>query len=72
MFSFTTGGMEKLHVDTCNAMIKRNHEVSLCIINNLYSSEMLNKLDKKIDLIMLNRRPRVIDKIKAIIGRYFT
>ena len=37
MFSFTTGGMEKLQVDTCNAMIKRNHEVSLCIINNLYS-----------------------------------
>ena len=66
MFSFTTGGMEKLQVDTCNAMIKRNHEVSLCIINNLYSSEMLNKLDKKLDLIMLNRRPRVIDKIKAI------
>lgn len=66
MFSFSTGGMEKLVGDICNAMIERNHNVSLCIINDLCSEEMLKRLDEKIEIIRFDRKPGTGNKVKII------
>lgn len=66
MFSFSTGGMEKLVGDICNSMVERNHDVTLCIINDLYSDEMLKRLDEKIKVIIFDRKPGEGSKFKII------
>lgn len=56
LFSFTTGGTERLIADICNEMIKQNEQVYLYIINNLYSDSLLKALDKGVN-VHLQKRP---------------
>lgn len=53
-FSFPVGGAESMLVDIMNKQVVEN-EVGLCVINNYYSTELLTKLDKKIEIILMNR-----------------
>lgn len=54
VYSFTTGGTERLLVDICNEMSK-NNEVFLYVVNNYYSSEMLKQVNKNVTIELENR-----------------
>lgn len=56
LFSFTTGGTERLVSDICNEMVKREHRVHLYIVNDLVDQNMLNALDSKVT-VQLQKRP---------------
>lgn len=56
LFSFTTGGTERLVGDICNEMVRRDHEVHLYIVNDLYDESMLQSLDKRVH-VRLQKRP---------------
>ncbi|MDQ0974608.1 glycosyltransferase involved in cell wall biosynthesis [Neobacillus niacini] len=56
LFSYTVGGTERLVADICNEMVSQEHEVYLYVVNNLYSEEVLNTLDRKVH-IELQKRP---------------
>lgn len=55
LFSFTSGGTEHLVTDICNEMYKRGNEVHLYIVNDLYSSYMLERLDSGIRVSLQKR-----------------
>lgn len=55
IFSLTSGGSEVLTVDLINQMCIEN-DVSLIIVNNLYSESLLKKIDKKVKVYKLNRK----------------
>lgn len=55
IFSYKTGGIERLLIDTANEMQKRGHRVSLCIINDTYDSELLTNYQADIRLFRLER-----------------
>lgn len=57
IFSFKTGGAETMLVDIVNHQVIIGHEVSLIVINDSYSNELLSKVDKRVHLIMLRRAP---------------
>lgn len=67
MFSFTTGGTERLLVDICNEMVKREDNIYLYIINDHYDSNMILSLDKKVNIIYGHKKIGRKGKIKAII-----
>lgn len=50
------GGAENLLVDMINIMCI-THECQLIIVNNIYDQEMLNRIDKKVKVVKLNRIP---------------
>lgn len=56
LFSFTTGGTERLVADICNEMVKREQNVHLYIVNDLYSQTMLDGLSPKVQ-VCLQKRP---------------
>lgn len=56
LFSFTTGGTERLVSDICNEMVRREHNVHLYIVNDLYETSMLDTLDSRVR-IHLQKRP---------------
>lgn len=56
LFSFTTGGTERLVTDICNEMIVQGHHVHLYIVNDLYDETMINALNPKVQLY-LQKRP---------------
>ncbi len=56
LFSFTTGGTERLVADICNEMAQRNHNVHLYIVNDLYTQSMLDTLDPQVR-VYLQKRP---------------
>lgn len=56
LFSFTTGGTERLVSDIANEMVNRNHDVHLYIVNDLTDPSMLNSLDPRIR-VFLQKRP---------------
>lgn len=56
LFSFTTGGTERLVCDICNEMAKRDHQVHLYVVNDLYDQSMLDALDSKV-CVQLQKRP---------------
>lgn len=56
LFSFTTGGTERLVCDICNEMVRREHEVHLYVVNDLYEQSMLQTLDPRIR-VQLQKRP---------------
>lgn len=55
LFSFTTGGTERLVADICNEMVKREHDVHLYVVNDLYDQSMLDTLDPRIHLFLQMR-----------------
>ncbi|MDR0989255.1 MAG: glycosyltransferase [Prevotellaceae bacterium] len=71
--SLKTGGAETMLIDMVNAQVNR-HEVSLCIINSDYETEMFRLLDKRVKMILLHRRPgtrRLSDLIRLNYQAYF-
>lgn len=56
VYSFTTGGTEKLLVDICNEMVKRDNEVFLYVVNDYYTDEMLNLLNNKVHIELEKRK----------------
>ena len=56
IFSFNIGGSETMLVDIINKQVQK-HEVTLCVINNLYDEKLLNTIDKRVKIILLNRTP---------------
>lgn len=56
LFSFTTGGTERLVADICNEMVIRGHNVHLYIVNDLTDQNMLDALDPNI-CVFLQKRP---------------
>ena len=72
VFSFTVGGTEKLLINICNELIKRNFNVYLYIVNDLYSEELINELDQNINVEMQKRKcgTRNIIKTMRMISRY--
>lgn len=57
LFSFTTGGTERLVTDICNQMVIRQHTVHLYIVNDLYDESMLSGLDGKVQVHLQKRAP---------------
>ncbi len=56
LFSFTTGGTERLVADICNEMAKREHAVHLFVVNDLYEKSMLDTLKDRVQ-VHLHKRP---------------
>ena len=56
LFSFTTGGTERLVADICNEMVKRNHQAHLYVVNDLYDQSMLDALSPDVH-VFLQKRP---------------
>lgn len=65
LFSFTVGGIERLMVDIANGMSKK-HNVTVCIINDYYSKELINDLDDSINVVLM-KRPVGSGKVKCMI-----
>ena len=66
MFSFTTGGMERLVADICNKMSARNHKVYLCVINDYLSEQVLDTVNSNVNVILIKRNPSEKSKIKFL------
>lgn len=64
IFSFNTGGIERLIIDMANEMTARNNNLYLCIINNDYTSSLISNLDSSVKVIYLNRPIGSNKKIK--------
>ena len=66
IFSFNIGGAENLLIDIINRQALR-YKLSLCIINDVYNEDLLAQIDKRVELLLLNRRPgsqNIVDVIK--------
>ena len=65
LFSFTTGGTERLVGDICNQMADNGHEVHLYVVNKHYDEPMLRCLDDRVRVTLQNR-PVGGDKLKTV------
>lgn len=66
LYSFTIGGTERLVVDVCNEMVKRNHEVHLYIVNDYYSEDLIHTLDSRVHVELQKRVVGGGDKLKTV------
>ena len=66
LFSFTVGGTERLVANICNQMEAQNEEVYLYIINDLIDDNLLNTLNKNIQVKLLKRKVGSKDKISPL------
>lgn len=65
VFSFTTGGAETMLVDIVNEQV--NHvEVSIVIINKIYNSLLLKKIDKRVKVYFILRTESSINPYPII------
>jgi glycosyltransferase involved in cell wall biosynthesis len=55
LFTFQMGGAQVLALELLNEMCS-DHDVSLIIINNAYNIALLKQLDKRVNLIFINRK----------------
>ncbi len=55
IFSFNTGGIERLLIDMCNTMVSQNHSVTLCVINKDYETPLFHELDPRVALLLFDR-----------------
>src|SRR5574344_10570 len=65
-FSFNSGGIENLLVDIMNNWNNADDEIGLCVVNQDYNEALLEKIDKKRKVKLLNR-PRKTKSIRFII-----
>ena len=70
VYSFTTGGTERLLVDICNQMAAMGHDVTLYIVNELYDKKMLSELNSKVHIQLQHRPVGKKDLIKTSIKIY--
>ena len=57
IYSFNTGGIERLLIDMSSKMLERGNNISLCVINEDYSYALLDKLPQQVKVIKLHRQP---------------
>ncbi|NLG05159.1 MAG: glycosyltransferase family 4 protein, partial [Clostridia bacterium] len=55
IFSYHTGGIERLLIDMTNTLVKKGESVSVCIINDTYDKELLSFYHSEVDILYLNR-----------------
>ena len=55
-WSLGFGGIETMLVNIANAQAEAGSEVSVLIINKLYEQSLVNSLDKRVNLVFLNRK----------------
>lgn len=55
-WSLGFGGIETMLVNIANAQAEAGSEVSVLIINELYEQSLVNSLDKRVNLVFLNRK----------------
>lgn len=68
LFSFTTGGTERLVTDICNEMIKRDHQVHLYVVNDLYDQSMLDALCPDVQVFLQKRPAGSNDKLHTLLS----
>lgn len=68
LFSFTTGGTERLVADICNEMVTREHQVHLYVVNDLCTQSMLDTLDGRVRVRLQKRAPGGGDKGKTLLA----
>lgn len=56
IYSFTVGGAETMLVDIVNEQSKSN-EISVIIVNSLYSDTLINKFSNNVKIHLLKRKP---------------
>lgn len=56
IYSLNTGGAETLLIDILNEQIKKN-QVFLIIVNAVYESDLLSKINKQVKVFFINRSP---------------
>ena len=54
LFSFNIGGTETMLIDIINEQVK-SHEIIFVIVNKSYRRDLLNKIDKKVKVYLINR-----------------
>lgn len=69
LFSFTVGGIERLMVDVANGMSKK-HNVTVCVINDYYSQELIYELDERVNVILMKRPVGKGGKLKCMTDIY--
>jgi glycosyltransferase involved in cell wall biosynthesis len=57
IFAFKTGGSETMLVDILNDQIKGNH-LTLIILNNQINHYLIDKIDKRVKIIKVNRKEK--------------
>lgn len=55
IFSFNTGGIERLLIDMCNTMSAQGHSVTLCVINKDYELPLLDELSPAVTRLLMDR-----------------
>lgn len=66
LFSFTTGGTERLVADICNEMAARQHQVHLYVVNDLYAPSMLESLDPHVSVQLQKRTAGSGSKLQTL------
>jgi glycosyltransferase involved in cell wall biosynthesis len=65
IYSFNTGGAETMLVDIANEQVTRA-DVSIVIINSIYNQELLSKIDKRIEVHLINRKEGSMNLLPTI------
>ena len=65
IFSFNTGGAELLLIDIINHQINEI-EVSLCVINKEYDIDLINQINNRVPVFLLNRKAGSYNPLKII------
>ena len=55
IFSFNTGGIERLLIDMCNTMSAQGHSITLCVINKDYELPLLDELSPAVTRLLMDR-----------------
>lgn len=55
IFSYNTGGIERLLIDMANSLSSHNQNISLCIINDCYDNLLLSNYSNHIKIFKLER-----------------
>ena len=66
LFSFTTGGTERLVTDICNEMVNRDHDIHLYVVNDRYDQNMLAGLDSRVRVQLQKRQPGGGGKLETL------
>ena len=78
-WSFTTGGAELMAIDIMNEQVKVNNvSINLIVINDIFEPKLLKKLDKRISVKLIKRKPSIYSsvlgwfylRIILFLGRY--
>ena len=70
-YTLTYGGIETMLVNLANEQIKNGNEVYIIIFWNLVSPELISKLDKRINVIFINRPQGSVNPIYLIRLNYY-